>query len=160
MVETFVWNSKLKYTNLTVNSTLVKRYWIFSLWDGKFRVVAFSSSSVYISTEKKKIPNKPQKNTSLCNTNRIRQQFTGMTQLDFPNAQMSMIPLSSFNTYSDFMVGFKQITHQVNVCFLFFLYSVFWVRLHLQEWGVRILTSLGPTLVSGTLISNKCLLNK
>ena len=128
MVETSVWNSKLKYTNLTVNSTLVKRYWIFSLWDRKFRVVAFSSSSVYISTEKKQnIPKNIQKNnTSLCNTNRIRQQFTGMTQLDFPNAQMSRIPLLSFNTYSDFMVGFKQITHQVIVCFLFFtFYTMF-----------------------------------
>ena len=69
------------------------------------------------SKKKQTVQNKP---ASVCNTNRIRQQFIIVTHLDIANAPISVMILLSFNTYSDSVVGFKQIEHEVNVCFLSF----------------------------------------
>ena len=108
------------------------------------------------------IQNKP---ASVCNANRIRQQFIHVTHLDIANAPISVMILLSFHSYSDLVVGFKQIEHEVNVCFLSFTsYTIWFISTPLlTRVRVRILTLLGPILVSGTLIYliyNKYLLNK
>ena len=69
------------------------------------------------SEKKQNIQNKP---ASVRNTNRIGQQFIIVTHLDLANAPISEMILLSFNAYSDLVVGFKQIEHEVSVCFLSF----------------------------------------
>lgn len=57
-----------------------------------------------------------------------------MTQLDIANAQTFM----RFNVDSEFMLGFKQITTQVSVCFLFFTvttmyFMYFFTHMHMGK---------------------------
>lgn len=120
VIEIFVWNPKLKSTNLTRNFMLVQDTVSFlSETENSELLPFFPLLYMYISVKERNNTH-TWKPTFLCVANKIGQQFTNMTQLDVANAQTSMNALLSFSTYFDCMLGLKQITSQNDVFFLFF----------------------------------------